>query len=303
MKTYVVGHKNPDTDSILSAVIFAELLGNGYEAAKQGEPNKEAEYVLSRFGISAPVDLPAGERKLVLVDHNSKEEGPDDLVPEEIVAIYDHHKLGGPVTSDLVDVRIQKVGCTATVAASVFKEKGAEPSRAAASLMVSAIISDTLKLTSPTTTDMDREVVAELAEKYDINIDELATAMFEAKSDISDVSTEELIGKDYKIFNLCGKRVGVGVWETVLPQTVLDRKEEVLELLSKRKVDDALDYIYFAVVDIMNNKSDFFILGDEEKVLAEAVFGGISEGNVLACPGVVSRKKQITPPIEKYLSK
>jgi len=302
MKTYIVGHKNPDTDSIVSAILFANILGEGAEPARQGDINKETEYLLDKFGFEIPIILPTGSRNIVLVDHNSIEEGPSDLKPEEVVALYDHHKLGGPRTTELIPVRIEKVGCTATLASIIYGEKAIVPSTGLASIAIGAIISDTINLTSPTTTEYDREAITELNKVAKLDVDELAQAMFTAKSDISDISTEDLIGKDYKVFEMAGQKVGIGVWETVLPETVLDREDEIVKMLAKKKVEEALDCIFFVVVDILHNGCVFVLLGDREREVAEAAFKKSTNGNLMQCDGIVSRKKQITPQIETYLA-
>jgi manganese-dependent inorganic pyrophosphatase len=185
----------------------------------------------------------------------------------------------------------------------VFKEKGVTPEKNLAGALIAAILSDTLKFTSPTTTDEDKKAVEELNEVAGVNVDELASEMFAAKSDISDVPTEELLGKDYKVFEMSGKKVGIGVWETVMPQTILERKAEILEKLAQKKTAEGLDLIYFSGVDILNGNSDLFVVSEGEKQVAEAVWGSeVSEG-ILPLAGVVSRKKQIVPPLENYFSK
>jgi manganese-dependent inorganic pyrophosphatase len=303
MKTYVVGHKNPDTDSIVSAIVFANLETNSnkeYVPARSGEINKETEYVLRRFGFEVPVLIPQGEKRVILVDHNSPEEGPLGLKPEEVIGVFDHHKLGGPFSAEPIIVKVFPYGCTATVANEILKEKDIKPDANMAGIMISAIVSDTLNLTSPTTTEKDRAAIKELNKIANLDVNELANEMFAAKSDISDIETEELIGKDYKVFDLNGKKVGVGVWETVLPQKVLERKNELMELLTKKKQAENLDCIYFGVVNIFNKRSDMCIVSEKEKKVAEEVFGAKTVDGLMVLDGVVSRKKQMIPALESY---
>lgn len=305
MSVYVVGHKNPDTDSVVSAIVFAYIfskLGEEYVPSVSGSLNKETEFVLKKFGLEEPILIPSGEKKVLLVDHNSAEEGPDDLKPEEIIGIFDHHKLGGPFSKDLVPVRIEKVGTTVTIAYKVFKERDIEIPEKIAGAMLATIISDTLNFASPTATDDDRIVAEALSKISGIDINTLADEMFRAKSDISDLSTEELVGKDYKIFDMSGNRVGIGVWETVLPETIMERKDEIIALLNKKRVDDELDYAYFVAVDIIKNESCLFVASEKEGQIVEAAFGGVLDGQTMSLPGVVSRKKQMTPPLDQYFS-
>lgn len=296
-----MGHKNPDTDSIVSAIALAEL--EGVTPARAGEINKETEYVLKRFDFDLPQIAPAEEKKIMLVDMNGNpEEMAEGVKPEEIISIIDHHKLSGFKTSEPINVHVRAVGATATLIKSLYQKNQKEISKEMAGLLLSAVISDTLKLTSPTTTKEDTKCAEELTKLAGLNIDELADAMFAAKSDISGVPTEELLGKDYKVFEMSGKKVGAGVWETVLPATILERKPEIIEKLAAKKSQEGLDLIFFAGVDILKGNSDLFIVSGAEKAVAEAVWGGETKDGVLALSGVVSRKKQIVPPLENYLA-
>jgi manganese-dependent inorganic pyrophosphatase len=297
MKTYVIGHKNPDTDSIVSAIAAAQLFNA--EPAKAGEINKETKYILDTFGFDVPQDLPQEEKKVVLVDHNS----PDESLAqgEELIGIYDHHKLGNPHTSEPINVRIETLGSTAALIGKMYQEKGVILSKEIASILICAIISDTLKFTSPTTTDEDKSVAEELNKIAQLDLDKVAEEMFNAKSDISDISTEDLLGKDYKVFDMDGKKVGIGVWETVNTQVIVDRKEEIIEKLLDLKQKDGLDYVYFAAVDILAGNSELFILDDNTGDVAKKTFGQEIINNIMHLPGIVSRKKQITPKIEETL--
>jgi manganese-dependent inorganic pyrophosphatase len=300
MPLYVIGHKNPDTDSVTAAIVAAAIY-DGIPAVA-GELNKETRYLLERFGVETPDLLPSGERKVILVDHNSREEGPTDLKSEELVAIIDHHKLGAPISGSPIEVTIRPYGCSATVLVDIAHGRGFSFDAKQASLLIGAILSDTLKFTSPTTTDNDRNAVQFLNIIAKLDLEELASSMFAAKSDISDVATADLIKTDYKVFDLAGKKVGIGVHETVNAATLRARKDEILSLLGEIKQKDELDYIYFATVDILKNHSELFLVSDDEHNAAQATWGGVPEGNVLFLPGVVSRKKQITPPLEEHLA-
>ncbi|NTU69728.1 manganese-dependent inorganic pyrophosphatase [bacterium] len=297
MKTYTIGHKNPDTDSIVSAIAAANLFN--FIPAKAGEINKETKYILDAFNFDIPVDLPLEEKMVVLVDHNSPEESLADT--EELLAIYDHHKLGNPHTSEPINVRIETLGSTATLIAKMYKEKGVIPPKEIASILICAIMSDTLKFTSPTTTEEDKNIAEELNKIAQIDIDQVSREMFEAKSDISDITTEELLSKDYKVFDMAGKKVGIGVWETVNTKVILDRKTEILEKLESLKEKDSLDFVYFAAVDILEGNSELFIINEEAGRIATKAFNAETVDSVMYLKGVVSRKKQITPKIEEAL--
>jgi manganese-dependent inorganic pyrophosphatase len=300
MKTYVVGHKNPDTDSIVSAIAVADLYG--FTAARAGELNKETEYLLQKFNFQAPEVLPTEEKRVFIVDTTNPDEIAEGVTDEQIAGVIDHHKLGGLKAQEPVTVTVKPVGSTATVIFGIIKEEGKEISKEIAGLMTGAIVSDTLNLASPTTTDLDRDALGELAAKAETDPGQLAEAMFKAKSDISDIKTEELITKDYKISEMSGRKVGIGVWETVLPELVLERKEEITEALKKRKEADGLDAILFAAVDILKGNSEMFVISEAEASAVSGTFGVPAKEGIIELTGIVSRKKQMVPPLEKYFS-
>lgn len=297
MNTYVVGHKNPDTDSFVSAIALAELFG--YIPAAAGDPNKETKIVLSHFGFEIPTLIPAEEKQVILVDHNEPSQIHESVKVEEVIGIYDHHKLGGVSTKMPIRVRIEPVGATSTIVAKMYKEQGKNLNKELAGLLLAGIISDTNNLKSPTTTEEDVEFYNFLGEASGVDAKDLAEEMFAAKSDISDISTEELLESDYKVFDMNGKKVGIGVWETVLPEKVLERKEEIIAQLKKNKENQGLDLIFFAVVDILNNNSDLLMVDGDEEVVAQKAFSGRISGSVMELLGIVSRKKEIAPAIEK----
>lgn len=218
MKTYVVGHKNPDTDSVVSAIALAELdkkLGKDFEAAIAGEVNKETKYVLDKFGFQVPKIILGEEKKVFLVDHNEPSQASDSVKTEEIVGIIDHHKLGGLSTSIPISIRVKPVGSTSTIMTQVYKEKGVEISSDIAGILLAGIISDTWKFTSPTSTEEDQKQADFLNKIAKIDMTKLAEEMFAAKSDLTGIDTEKLINADYKEYDIKGKKVGVGVFETL----------------------------------------------------------------------------------------
>lgn len=297
MNKYVVGHKNPDTDSFVAAIGLAALLG--YVPAAAGEPNKETKLVLEKFGFGVPALISAEEKEVILVDHNEPSQIHENIKEEEIVAIYDHHKLGGLATKMPITMRTEVIGATSTIVAKMYREQGVSLSKEIAGLLLCGIISDTFNLNSPTQTDQDKEVYEWLREQTGLNANELAVDMFNAKSDISDITTSALLSGDYKVFDFSGKKVGIGVWETVLPEKVLERKDEIKTVLEEKKKAEGVSLIYFAVVDILNNKSHLFLLSQEEESVAQKAFGGPVTEGLMELAGIVSRKKEIAPAIEK----
>lgn len=300
MKTYIVGHKCPDTDSVVSAIVLAQIEGG--QVARTGEINNETAFVLERFGFREPELIPSENKKVILVDHNSPEEMHENIKKEELIGIVDHHRLGAPQTEGPIDVYVKPYGSTATIISLIAKDHDYALSREEAGILICGVLSDTLKFTSPTTTDKDHEAVDYLNQIAGVTIDELASEMFAAKSDISEVETVDLVNKDYKVFDMGGKKVGIGVCETTNCQTVLDRTEEINEILKDKKKKEELDYILFGVVDIIGGTTQFVIDTDPEATLVADVFGTHVKDGVACLENTVSRKKQIVPKLENYLS-
>ena len=304
MKTYVVGHINPDTDSVVSAIVYAMLKKKLKEDEKfipavAGDINKETSYVLKKFNVNEPSIVINENKNVVLVDHNEPSQISGNINNEEIVAIIDHHKLGGLSTSTPILVITEPVGSTSTIIAKIAFQNNIKINTQEASLLVSGIISDTLKFSSPTTTEIDKKTLKELNEIAKIDIDELAQEMFKAKSDLAGITDKELISKDYKNFNIKGKKVGVGVFETVDPKPALERAEDIKKELVQKKNNEKLDYLIFAVIGIVNKKAYFMTPAPEDEQLLTKALNIKKEGNYLVAPGIVSRKKQIIPALEK----
>ena len=189
---FVIGHKNPDTDSICSAIAYAELkckvTGEKYTAARCGEVNAETSYVLERFGINEPEFVASVEpqTKLILVDHNETTQAVDGLAEAELLEIIDHHKIGDIQTMVPIYFRNQPVGCTATIVTLLYKENKVEIAKETAGLLCAAILSDTLLFRSPTCTPLDKETALELAAIAGVEVEEFGMAMFKAGSNLKE---------------------------------------------------------------------------------------------------------------------
>ena len=308
MKNYIVGHKNPDTDSVVSAIAYERLkktLGGNEEfvASVSGDINKETELILKKFDITKPVVLPKEEKNVILVDHNEPSQISENVNEGEIKVIIDHHKLGGLSTHEPIDVIVRPVGSTSTIIAQEAFQRNLEIDKKTASILVCGILSDTLKLTSPTTTKDDEKNLEKLNKIAQVDVDKIAQEMFEAKSDISDITTEELLGKDYKIFDMAGKKVGIGVWETTNPASILERKSEIHKALKNKKEKENLDHVFFAAIDIVEGAAHFILDTQPEIALLTEAFEVVAEEGVAYAKNIVSRKKQIAPKIEEVLSK
>lgn len=303
----VFGHKTPDTDAVCAAISYAWFStkrGDPAQAFVLGEINKETAYVLKAAGIETPKvlgKLTDGDN-VVIVDTNNPEELPEDLGNAKILKIVDHHKLAGLKTEEPLDVFMKPVGSTSTLVFQRIGWEGLVLDKSIAILLLSAILSDTLKFTSPTTTDQDKTAAEELAEISGLNIDKHAEAMFAAKSDLSGMSAKDVFLMDSKVFDFGGKKVRISSLETTKPQNAKNVIDAIEKEMAEIKTNENLDAVFFFIVDILNTSSELFVPGDYEKEISEKAFAKKFEGKYLALPGVVSRKKQMVPALEKVLS-
>ncbi len=302
MSTLVFGHKSPDTDATLSAIIWAWYLTNlrGGDASPRllGEPNTEALFVLKHWGFAKPeiiADVTASDR-VVIVDTNNPAELPPSINDATIMAIIDHHMLvGGLKTKTPINVVMRPLACTATVMHDIMGDDVAKLPREIKGAMLSCILSDTLEFRSPTTTDHDRAVAEKLAADLGVSIPELAAEMFAAKSDVSAFSDAELLRMDSKEYNVAGKELRVSVLETTSPKTVLDRKASLMASMPEVAKQDGADQVLLFVIDILREEATLLVPNDLVKQLAEASFGVSVSGDTVVIPGLMSRKKQIIP--------
>lgn len=305
-KVLVFGHKNPDTDTITSALVYAYLkqqIGVEAEAVRLGDPNNETAYALEKFGFEAPrlVEKVAPEAaQVILVDHNERQQSANDITEVQITEVIDHHRIANFETSDPLYYRAEPVGCTATILNKIFKENDVEIPANYAGLMLSAIISDTLLFKSPTCTDQDVKAAKELAEKAGVNAEEYGLAMLKAGADLSDKSLEDLLSLDAKEFSMGDKKVVIAQVNAVDVNDVLNRQEELETLLNKEVEEKGLDLFFFVVTDILNNDSVAVPVGKVADQTAPA-FGATLENNRVVLKGVVSRKKQIVPALTDAL--
>lgn len=302
----VLGHQNPDTDSTCSPIVYAWYLNEfknlEAEAVVLGELNKEAQFVLNHFGVAHPrqiSEVSEGE-KLVIVDTNNPDELVNGFENAEILEIIDHHKLQGLKTNNIPNVTIRNYGSVPTVLWEIMAEAQDNLPKHIAGLMLAPIISDTLKFTSPTTTGKDREVADKLAQIAEIDIDSFAAEMFAAKSDLTGMSSEQILTTDSKDFDFGGKIYKLAVLETTNPNSALEKRAELSLEIEEIKKRENLAGLMFFIVDIVNSESHLFVTSEHEAQIARKAFNAdFNEDGIMRLAGIVSRKKQIAPMIEK----
>ena len=305
MTTLVFGHKSPDTDATLSAIIWAwyltNLRGGDAKPALLGEPNTEAAFLLKHWGFDKPAiiaDVAAGQ-DVVIVDTNNPAELPPSINEANIMAIIDHHMLvGGLKTRAPINVVMRPLACTATVMHDMMGDDVGKCPDAIRGAMLSCILSDTMEFRSPTTTPHDRTVAETLARGLGIDIPALAAAMFEAKSDVGAFSDAELLRMDSKEYTIDGHELRISVLETTAPKVVLDRKASLMASMPGVAAEDGAEQVLLFVIDILKEEATLLVPNDLVKLVAEASFGCKVTGDTVVLPGILSRKKQIIPALK-----
>lgn len=307
-KTLIFGHKNPDTDTICSALAYANLktaLGQNVEAVRLGQISGETQFVLDYFKAEAPrlIETAANETEtVILVDHNERQQSVSDIDQVRVAEVIDHHRISNFETSGPLYYRAEPVGCTATILNKLYKENGVAVTREIAGLMLSAIISDTLLLKSPTCTEQDVAAAHELAALAGVDLNEYGLAMLKAGADLSDKTIGQLVSLDAKEFSMNGRKVEIAQVNAVDVNDVLSRQEELETALSGIIADKGLDLFLFVVTDILNNDSVGIALGNGAHAVEQA-YNVKLDANKAVLQGVVSRKSQIVPVLTDIFNK
>ena len=304
---FVIGHKSPDTDSIAAALSYAYLkqqLGMDAAAKRAGELNKETKYALDYFGVEAPeyVEHVAADQPVILVDHNESKQRADGIESAQILEVVDHHRLGDLETPGPIFMLFRPLGCVNTVIYGLYKLHGVTPTKAIAGMMLSAIISDTVLFRSPTTTDEDKAAVKELAEIAGVDYEAYGMDMLKAGADISDYSAEQLAHNDTKEFEAGDKIFTCGQISVMDTAPIEAKKADILAVLNADKAARGYAGSYLMVTNILTENTDLWYT-DGDEATAEEAFGKKAENGKIFLPGVMSRKKQVTPFLIKTLSK
>ena len=303
----VFGHKNPDNDAISAAVGYAYLKNElarragedvVYEACRLGALPPETEWVLSEHGIEVPrlIDSVDEDQQVILVDHNELLQSAEGLDKAEIVEIVDHHRLGGLVTAQPLRFNAKPVGSTAAIVAREFEIEGVKAPEGIAALLLGAMLTDTVIMKSPTTTDFDRDIIARTASALGVDPVKYGMDIFKCRSNPAELPVDQLVNADAKEFELAnGNKVYIGQFETVDLQAVLGREAEIREAVKALVAEKGYQFVLFFATDILAEGSQFICEGDTQFV--SDVFGVDLNGKSAWMPGVLSRKKQVAAPI------
>ncbi len=302
MSVYVFGHKSPDTDSVTAAIAYAELMkaqGEDYVPVMQGKLNPETETVLKRFGFAAPeIMTDAAGKKVALVDHSDLAQAPDNLTANDVVAVVDHHKIGDVTTNQPIFFCNMPVGCTCTVLKVLYDLNGVAVAPKVAGLMLAAILSDTVNFKSPTCTPADKKAVKELAAIAGVtDCDELFMEMLKAKSAVAGVPAMDLLHRDYKDFDMKGKKVGVGQLELATLEQVAEMRDALYNAMKEQKGSERHS-VLLMLTDVVKEGTDLMVISDDPAMI-ETAFGAKLAGNSMWIDGMMSRKKQTIPNLQK----
>lgn len=246
--------------------------------------------------------LGAGRKQVILMDHNEESQAVTGVMTTDILEIIDHHRLGSLQTMGPLYFRGEPLGCTCTIVARMYKEKNIEIDSQTAALLCSAIISDTLLFRSPTCTALDREICEQLAQKAGINLQEYAAKMFAAAGNLKNKPADELFHQDYKTFEAGKIRFGVGQVTSMSSEELASIENRMAEYMRDAAGKEGLSMLFFMLTDILNESS--IVLGAGKGAVEALVntFGVEADGPGVFLKGVVSRKKQLVPPLIETLT-
>ncbi|GMM86419.1 manganese-dependent inorganic pyrophosphatase [Pseudoalteromonas sp. MTN2-4] len=302
MAMYVVGHKIPDSDSICGAIALAYLknqIGEAAIATRLGDVSPETQFILDTFGFEAPeLKMSYAGEEVYIVDHTEKTQAPDDIDEATVVGVVDHHKLGDLTTSTPLECWIRPVGCSNTIIKMMYDFYGVEIPKNIAGLMLGAILSDTVIFKSPTCTTADIKCVEVLAEIAGIeDYKAFGMEMFKVKSAVEGTPARDLVMRDFKDFNMNGNLVGIGQLEVIDLAVFDDIKADLEADIAKLKEEGGRHSVFLLLTDIMKEGSQMLIASDDEGIV-ERAYGVTPEQSRVWLDGVLSRKKQVVPPLQ-----
>ena len=298
----VFGHQNPDNDAIMSAVVLSQLLnqveyvGNTYEACALGALPAESAKLLADAGVAEPRQIDSVEegQLVLLTDHNESAQSVEGLKSATVFGVVDHHRIGDFETAGPLHYLAFPWGSSCTIVTKVAQMLGIELTDVQAKLLLSAMMTDTLMLKSPTTTDVDRAVAAQLGEQVGVDPVTFGMEVFLTRPSGS-FTAAEMVGNDIKMFEPAGKKLLIGQYETVDKSRALGMIDEIREAMRAYAAEKGADGIVLCITDIMEEGSQVLLEGDTE--FAQNGLSISDEHDGVWMPGVLSRKKQVAAPI------
>ena len=304
----VFGHQNPDNDAIMSTVVLSQLLnqleyqGNTYTACCLGPLPAESAKLLEDAGVPAPTLIdaiePAAEgaepQLVILTDHNEPGQSVAGLENATIFGVVDHHRFGDFTTAAPLHIVALPWGSSCSIVAKLFEVMGVEPTDTQAKLLLSAMMTDTLMLKSPTATAVDAAIAAKLGEQLGVDPIKFGMEVFLTRPSGS-FTAEQMVGNDIKMFEVAGTKLLIGQYETVDKSRALGMIGEIREAMRAYQAEKAADGIVLCITDIMEEGSQVLLEGDTATAQKGLEIEDMAEG--VWMPGVLSRKKQVAAPI------
>ena len=241
------------------------------------------------------------KKKVILVDHNERSQSVDGLEECEILEIIDHHRVADVFTSNPIYFRNEPVGSTSTIIGSILFENGRRPSKKIAGVLAAAIISDTLLFRSPTSTNMDKIILRRLASIANLDIEKFAMEMFKAGTSLVGRTPEELLKQDFKKFTIEDSNIGIAQVYTMDPDSLKDMKSDLISLMEQLSKEQGYSIFILMLTDIFKEASEMIVVGQNKELVAKA-FGKTLDNDSFYVPDVLSRKKQVVPPITNILT-
>ena len=301
---YVVGHKEPDTDTVCSSIAYASLLQAlkyDAKAVLPGRLNAETKYALQKFGVPIPDSMDnALGKQFVLVDHSLYSQSITGMPQAKVLAVLDHHTMGDIKNNNPITYIAKPIGATASVVFYEFEAQKVKISQPIAGLLLSAICSDTIGLKSPTTTEYDRLAVKKLLKLSKVkNLRAYSNELLEAGNIYSSLSPVELAHYDYKVYTVGTKRMGIGQLHSTNSEQLAALEKELVPFMQENFASFGVDMYFMMLTNLDTFTTKLLCFGDNSLATAQKSFGQKSDTIIL--PNAVSRKKQIVPPLQKAL--
>ena len=252
--------------------------------------------------VNTPSLLSAKKKHVILVDHNERGQAVEGIEEAKILEIIDHHRLGGIQTSEPIFTHAEPVGCTATIVANMHWQNDVDIPASIAGLLLSAILSDTVLFKSPTCTPYDKKTAERLAEIAGVDIQEYGMAMLKAGSGIGDMTPAEIAKNDLKEFQIGDYRVIVSQISVMDPKEVMDIEPQLIEAMQNICDKEGFDLSLVMVTDILQEATYLLFTGSPKTLIGEA-FKKDASGTHIYLPGVMSRKKQVIPPLSEAVKR
>lgn len=241
------------------------------------------------------------KKNVILVDHNERSQSIDGLEEAKILEIIDHHRIGDVFTGQPIYFRNEPVGSTCTIIASIMFENGRRPSKKIAGILSAGIISDTLLFRSPTSTSTDKIMLDRLARIADLDVEEFAVEMFKAGTSLTGQTPQELLSQDFKAFTINDYKIGISQVFTMDSESLEDMRDDLIDLMEERAREYGYSIFMLMLTNIFEQASEIVAVGQEKNYAAQAFDERLVNDSFYA-PGVLSRKKQVVPPITNTLS-